>query len=439
VVVIMRREFIVHIGTSKTGSTSIQRVLSREREALAAQGVHYPASPGAESHVLLVMAAAHARHLYGSDDRPIWQGIGPDARLARFREEFAAEMATLPRSIDRVIISAEQFSLLLRDPRSVQSVRDLLAPYAHHIRVVVYLRRQDRHFVSLYNELLRAGNAPAPSLLEMQVRAQYNYNYAALLNRWVRVFGRRWVEPRLLEAPAGQRFDVVEDFLGACGLTLDLEAEDAARAANPAISHEGQQILVALAACIRARAAGHHWNVQSPLWRVLTASVANALTGPGWRPTQAEAQAFLARYDTPNESVRRRWFPERASLFRLDFSDLPETRMVLDDRALLQAALAVILDMGAAVAQRQDAVAADMARLAELVGDYEGQRVALARRLLLDPGNAEARLQLAELHLEEGEVDAARYCVEAVLRAAPAHEEARALQARLGALAEGDA
>lgn len=432
----MRRDLILHIGTSKTGSTSIQRVLSRQREAMAAQGVYYPASPGAESHVLLVMAAAASRHLYGSDDRPIWQGIGPDARLARFREEFAAEMAALPRSIQRVIISAEQFSLLLRDPQSVQNLRDLLAPYAWRIRVVVYLRRQDRHFVSLYNELLRAGNAPVPNLLEMRVHAQYNYNYAALLNRWVRVFGRRWVEPRLFEAPVGQRFDVVEDFLGVCGLRLDLEAEREARTANPAISFAGQQILVALAACIRAREPGHHWNVQSPLWRVLTASVATALTGTGWRPTQAEARAFLERYDTPNESVRERWFPERASLFRPDFSDFPESVEPLDDGALLQAALRIILDMASVVAQRQDGVAADMARLAELVGDFETRRVALAKRLQIDPDNAEARLQLADLHLSEGDTEAARYCVEAVLRTSPAHEAALAMQARLGGLSE---
>jgi hypothetical protein len=435
----MRREFILHIGTSKTGSTSIQRVLSRRRDALAQQGVHYPASPGAESHVLLVMAAAASRHLYGSADRPIWQGIGPDARLARFREEFAAEMAALPRSIHKVIISAEQFSLLLRGPKSVETLHDILAPYAYRIRVVVYLRRQDRHFVSLYNELLRAGNAPSPNLLEMPVLAQYNYNYAALLNRWVRAFGRRWVEPRLFEAPDGQRFDVVEDFLGLCGLTLDLEAERAARAANPSISHTGQQILVALAARIRAAEPGHHWNVQSPLWRTLTSSVATALTGPGWRPTQAEARAFLARYAAPNESVRQRWFPDRPSLFREDFADLPETPVLLDDSALLQAALQLILDMAAAVAQRQDSVAADMARLAELTGDAEGRRVALARRLQIDPDNAEARLQLAELNLEEGDVGAARYCIEAVLRANPSHAEALALQARLedisGALA----
>jgi tetratricopeptide (TPR) repeat protein len=427
----MRREIILHIGTSKTGSTSIQRVLSRQREALAQQGVCYPATPGSESHVLLVMAAAASAHLYGSADRPIWQGIGPQARLARFREEFAAEMAALPKTIGRVIISAEQFSLLLRDPQSVQNLRTLLAPYAWRIRVIVYLRRQDRHFVSLYNELLRAGNAPAPNLLEMAVHPQYNYNYATLLNRWVRVFGRLWVTPRLFEAPAGQRFDVVEDFLGVCGLQLDLEAERAARAANPAISHAGQQILVALAERIRARESGHHWNVQSPLWRTLTASVASALTGPGWRPTQAEAREFLARYDTPNESVRQRWFPDQHTLFAMDFADLPQTPVLLDDAALLQAALQIILDMAAAVARRQDDAAADVARLAELTGQRDAQRAALARRLQIDPDNADARLQLASLHLDEGDRDAARYCIEAALRTAPSHPAAPALQARL--------
>jgi tetratricopeptide (TPR) repeat protein len=313
----------------------------------------------------------------------------------------------------------------------VQNLHDLLAPYAYHIRVIVYLRRQDRHFVSLYNEVLRAGNAPAPNLLEMEVHAQYNYNYAALLNRWMRGFGRRWVTPRLFEAEAGKRFDVVEDFLSTCDLTLDLEAERAARTSNPAISYAGQQILVELAERIRAREPGRPWNVQSPLWRTLTASVAAALTGPGWRPTQAEARAFLARYDAPNEVVRQRWFPDRATLFHEDFADLPENPVLLDDAAMVQAALQIIIDMAAAVAQRQDVVAADLARLAEITGDAAARRVALARRLQIDPDNADARLQLGELHLEEGDADAARYCIETVLRAAPAHQGALALQARL--------
>jgi thioredoxin-like negative regulator of GroEL len=168
------------------------------------------------------------------------------------------------------------------------------------------------------------------------------------------------------------------------------------------------------------------------LWRTLTAAVSTALPGQGRRPTQAEAKAFLARYEAANEAVRQRWFAERAHLFRPDFSDLPEVAVRLDDGALLQAALRIILDMAAAVAQRQDGAAADLVRLAELVGNSEAQRVALARRLQIDPDNAEARLQLAELHLGEGDAAAARFCIDTVLRADPADVAALALRARLG-------
>ncbi len=51
----MPRDLILHIGTSKTGSTSIQKVLARQRRALRTQGIVYPRSPGSERHELLAV------------------------------------------------------------------------------------------------------------------------------------------------------------------------------------------------------------------------------------------------------------------------------------------------------------------------------------------------------------------------------------------------
>ena len=88
----MARDLILHIGTTKTGSTSIQHVLAQNRDALLAQGVLYPRSPGDPQHDLLAYAMmeniAHRDRL----ETTLWKGLAPDVRIEQFVEEFAAEM-----------------------------------------------------------------------------------------------------------------------------------------------------------------------------------------------------------------------------------------------------------------------------------------------------------------------------------------------------------
>lgn len=47
----------LHIGAEKTGTSSVQRFFSRNREALKAAGYLYPASAGNENHMALAAAA----------------------------------------------------------------------------------------------------------------------------------------------------------------------------------------------------------------------------------------------------------------------------------------------------------------------------------------------------------------------------------------------
>ncbi|HEX5860251.1 MAG TPA: hypothetical protein VFY58_00315, partial [Nocardioides sp.] len=51
-----RRAVVLHIGMGKTGTTSIQGWLHRNRERLAERGILYPASPGERRHVRLGLA-----------------------------------------------------------------------------------------------------------------------------------------------------------------------------------------------------------------------------------------------------------------------------------------------------------------------------------------------------------------------------------------------
>jgi hypothetical protein len=104
------RRAIIHIGTKKTGTTSIQGFLARQRRHLPAQGACYPTSPGPIMHVKLyslLMQRRRERRQLPDPESPA-DAFRPD----EFAHAFDAEMQALPPSIDRVILSEERLSLI---------------------------------------------------------------------------------------------------------------------------------------------------------------------------------------------------------------------------------------------------------------------------------------------------------------------------------------
>src|SRR5271167_2149586 len=109
----MTRHLILHIGLSKTGSSSIQRVLASQREALQQLGVYMPQSPGWANHALLPASLVNDRRALWGFHPATWDGLTPAGRIARFEAEWRAEMAALPDWATRFIITAEQVGGLL--------------------------------------------------------------------------------------------------------------------------------------------------------------------------------------------------------------------------------------------------------------------------------------------------------------------------------------
>lgn len=414
----MARDLILHIGINKTGSTSIQKVMALRRREIAAQDMFYPRTPGYEKHVLLATAAATRPEREGGR---VWKFSSPAVRLAKFRTEFEAEMRAMPASVTRVILSAEQFSFVLKDVPAIQNLHDLVAPYVDSITVVPYLRRPDQHLTSLYSEMIRWGDARAPGLDGLRLPAGHGYDYDRLLDRWASVFGEASMKPQIFERRPGEKFDVVQHFLDLCGLKLKIPTKK--NAANEALSLHAQLVLVELARQINH--GGKHANVASNKWRTLVEAAAAVLPGKGWVPGRAEAEAFNARYADNFERVRARWFPERETLFSTDYAGLPEEAPTLDRATLFDASVRVLLQMGETAMQLEDQLARAMVPAAEQQGNSRQMHRNLAKRIELFPDNVEARVKLARLLAKEGDLPAARRLLEAALKIDPKHADAK--------------
>ena len=416
-------ELILHIGQSKTGTSSIQRVLGARRAALAALGVCYPSSPGWANHGMLP-ASLVPLDMLGHFHPNLWEGMGPEARLARFRREFAAEMAALPANTRLVVLSAEQCGGLLSTREAIGRLRDLLAPLAARIRVVMYLRRQDSHFASGYTQGLRVAQIGPPTLPRVGPERLRHYDYAAQLDDWAAVFGEAAIEPRIFERGRLLNGDVVDDFLALAGIPLAVPADDPDRQSNLSLTPGAIDLVRAMGGALKAGPGG--LSAASPLWRRFIASVSDALPGSGWKPAPAEAAAFLARFEVVNETVRRRWFPDQPTLFAEAPpapapGAAPAPPPPIDTAAALEAACALLVHEIRAAAEREANQLATNGRLLDRLGESGPALNSYRAALRAVPDHPVAQQRLGEAALAAGDRAAAEAHLAVLRRAHPDH------------------
>jgi hypothetical protein len=193
-------ELVIHAGIHRTGTTSLQRFLAKNRAALAARGVGYP---GEDNNHQPLAWALH-RDQQGAEAVLALAGAAPPG--------------------SRLVLSGEDFAIH----------RDLgwLADVAARVdtRVVFYLRRQDHWLMSWYNQHVkwpfnREKSRMDPQQFLAAIDDFYWIDYARLLGRWSEVLGEARVAAAVVEK--GQVEDAAGDFLARLGVARDgLEGDD---------------------------------------------------------------------------------------------------------------------------------------------------------------------------------------------------------------------
>ncbi|PWJ12907.1 hypothetical protein [Jannaschia seohaensis] len=180
---------VLHIGTHKTATTSVQKFLRRNDAALSKRGLWYP-------DYRLIGRSSHYAHLgvvnaLSGRDR---KTTPEDAR--RFFETVREKAATRPLTV----ISAESFWRHVDLPPEAETpvepgaywaarrsyiakLRDLVGP----ARIVVTLRRQDQYAASLYQEHVKATRY-AGDFAAFRAEHWWHFDYLAQIRAWAEVF-----------------------------------------------------------------------------------------------------------------------------------------------------------------------------------------------------------------------------------------------------------
>ena len=318
----MFKRALLHIGFEKTGSTSIQAFLTDKVARLRALGYFVPQSLSREdgfcNHTRLA-AYALADHKL-DDDLRLHHGVTNAEGLAAFRETTTAnliEEAAQAAGCGFMLLSNEHLSSRITEPGELASLQALLATVCEEVTIFVYLRNQADLLQSAYNEAIKVGFHDIDLIPDFDKAAtggwieRRYFEYGKTLDLWADAFGQENIAVRLFE-PDGLLFgDVVQDLL--FRIHVDPSRFTAFPRANEGLDAAAQHFLKQLNGSLSHLAPNEAARIRERVVDILM----QKRRGSGRKLTTSEASSFIAQFKDENDSVRRRWFPDRPTLFRL--------------------------------------------------------------------------------------------------------------------------
>lgn len=292
-------ELTLHMGSGKTGTSSIQALLDQRRQDLLATGVLYPVTPGRIRHVRLGLALRPDHQLAG---QPSWPQQGyedPAAFRAWFRDALLAEIDGSGAS--RVLMSDEALY------GSTQSMLDQLRLLTdsitdagrHSLRLLVYLRRQDDHLVSRYQQVVKTGETRRLVQRTRETDFTGVYDYFGRLQMWWRRLSPTAIMVRPFERSVFHGGSLLSDFVHATGLGLAFEGGSVGER-NASLDAEAVEFL-RLVNLVKREGALPGWTVRDQ--RQLADQLAAISTGPTLTLPEQALEEFMARWTEGNRAV----------------------------------------------------------------------------------------------------------------------------------------
>lgn len=304
------RELVIHIGSHKTGTSSIQMALMNNRESLLKHGFSffYHAPNGKPTR------NGNASWWLNVDANSLLNGDGAQIRnVSRFA-------SVLSNGTENKIVSAEAFSWVFCDKPLIELKKHLSAEF-DRTKIVIYLRRQDRLVASHCNQAFKKPNgatyqfySPGRNALPQLKSHHFRYlNFLDKISMWDSVFGQENVDVRVFDDI--ERNDVVDDFFSQLGVSLGCTMS----ALNLSLDIERIKIMQVASAM-----------TLDPNFVYLLQKQPHS--GNKFLPTQEEARTFLEHFSESNAQLNNlRKITSRDKLFDADFSGYPECNRDFSD------------------------------------------------------------------------------------------------------------
>lgn len=221
-----RPTLYLHVGLPKTGSSAIQNICFQNREALQKQGVFYPDSslhwsqhvPLAKAILAPLFPDAHFNSYIPTVELSDWYNELQSRceengyRKVVVSSEFLWAAPAMQSSLEYHEPTKENFNLL---DQAIAAYKTAFS-WFDTVKVIVYLRRQDRWLESFFNQQIKDGFT-IPK--EQEILSMKNYLlFSKNLALWEKHFGKENIMVRNFANCNG---DVVNDFCNILSISKD--------------------------------------------------------------------------------------------------------------------------------------------------------------------------------------------------------------------------
>lgn len=306
---------IVHIGTEKTGTTSIQSFLYQNRYKLLEEGFHFLQCAGITNN-----RALPSYCLNNDREDEFYRNLGIttlEARVAHkqeFIKAFEAELAGLPSTVRAVIMSSEHFHSRIRTAQEMENVHTLMTTYFSEVEIVCYLRDQVTTCTSHYSTALKSGNPSSfVEFTEHCTPGNHYYNYLDMLQKWERCFGFDALNVSLFSAEHFLNGSLLDDFTAKIdpelvgALNTDVQIE------NESLNLSGQALMRAVNLAFPFRTIRP---ALEPLREACHGYVSERYSGKGRQLSADSQRALFEPFADVNESLRLKFFPDQEAILQ---------------------------------------------------------------------------------------------------------------------------
>lgn len=305
---------IVHIGTEKTGTSSIQLFLRRNMKALEARGYHFLQSAGKTNNWAL---PAYCTEESRFDDFDRFPEVESGMPLEDFRKDFIsrfdAEIRSLDRNIHTVVMSSEHFHSRLRTDDEVKNIRDLLSRYFDSVKIICYIREQSETCASWYSTSMKSGSTLSFHNFVRRCRPEsYYFNYNEMLANWDRHFGSAAMDVALFDPGRFLNGSLLDDFAARLDPSLVGPLNTAIHTVNESLRPAGQALARALNVALPVSDDDPATN---ELRNECKDIIARHMTGKGQQIDYSQRVSIYEAFRASNDKVREKYFPDEDTLF----------------------------------------------------------------------------------------------------------------------------
>lgn len=313
----------LHIGTPKTATSSIQKFLKENWDVLQKHGYFFPESlhmyPG-------VNARRNAHFLVGKVQNE--KGERDKKKETIYLKEGLQQIRDAFENYDHVILTDESiwYCLSYGKKSLLYDLKKEADEQNYQIKVIVYLRRQDKFLLSRWNQSVKqrtshVSQMPCDQYLKMtQEKNEKIYQYDKKLDEIAKVIGKENLIVRRFVPESWRDGSIIHDFMHEIGMDVTSEFQELEENVNLRLDKNTTEIKRILNQ--ESEFSEKEISYMGKYLKEISKTYIEKDTTE--MLSKEELQQFLKKYEEGNYRVAEKYMKEEGPLFSDKIKDLPK-------------------------------------------------------------------------------------------------------------------